>query len=64
MQEPCNLALTATINKYFVQMSDKLNSFLQAYNGFTSPASFTVVVRAVGPIRSDEVSLDERDFLR
>ena len=38
--------------------------FLKAYNGFTSPASFTVVVRAVGPIRSDEVSLEERDFLR
>lgn len=37
---------------------------LKAYNGFTSPASFSVVVRAVGPIRSDEVSVEERDFLR
>ena len=41
-----------------------MSVYLKAYNGFTSPASFTVVVRAVGPIRSDEVSVEERDFLR
>ena len=36
----------------------------QAYNGFTSPASFTVVVKAVGPVSSAATLGDEREYLR